>query len=102
MKFQGKVYVMPRADLLDPQGKAVTGALKQLGFGGVGDARVGKVIELAFEADDADAALASLREMCEKLLVNPVTEDYDYILMTEESPSAPEGQSSAVSPPQKE
>jgi len=102
MKFHGKVYVMPRADLLDPQGKAVSGALKQLGFGTVGDARVGKVIEVSFEADDSDAALASLRDMCEKLLVNPVTEDYDYILMTEESSQAPEGEPPPASPPQKE
>jgi len=88
MRFRGKVYVMPRADLLDPQGKAVGGALKQLGFAGVSDVRVGKVVEVSFEADDGDAAAAHLREMCEKLLVNPITEDYDYILMAEDSPQA--------------
>lgn len=88
MKFRGRVYVMPRADLLDPQGKAVGGALKQLGFVAVSDVRVGKLIEVAFEADDSDAALAQLREMCEKLLVNPITEDFDYILMSEDSPQA--------------
>jgi len=88
MKFRGKVYVMPRGDLLDPQGKAVGGALKQLGFSEVSDVRIGKLIEVSFEADDGDDAAAHLREMCEKLLVNPITEDYDYILMAEDGAQA--------------
>ena len=81
MKYAGIVTIMLREDLLDPAGKAVKGSLQQLGFGSVEDVRVGKQIKVTLEADDPDAALALLEEMCKKLLVNPVTEDYDKMLM---------------------
>lgn len=68
--------MMPRASLLDPQGQAVQHALSALGFGGVGDVRVGKALTLAVEAPDAAAAERQARAMCERLLANPVTEDF--------------------------
>lgn len=67
------VTVMPRAGVLDPQGQAVEGALRQLGFADVGDVRIGKRIELDVPGADP---LATARDMCEKLLVNRLIEDY--------------------------
>ena len=67
------VTVMPKAGVLDPQGQAVAGALEQLGFGGVGEVRIGKRIELAIDGDDP---AGQAREMCEKLLANALIEDY--------------------------
>ena len=84
MRFLGKVYVMPRKDLLDPQGGAVRNALHHLGFKAVVDVRVGKEIDVVLEAEDGDSALAMLKDMCEKLLANPITEDYDYLVMREQ------------------
>jgi phosphoribosylformylglycinamidine synthase len=70
------VTVGLKPGVLDVQGKAVAGALKDLGFG-VGDARVGKVIEIQLEGDlDPATAEAQVREMCEKLLANTVIESY--------------------------
>src|SRR5687767_9655919 len=69
------VDVMPKPEILDPQGKAVHGALPRLGFDGIIDVRQGKRFEL--EVDEADeATLAEVREIAETLLSNPVIEDY--------------------------
>ena len=76
MTFRVHVRVIPRAGLLDPQGQAVEHALGVLGFAGVSEVRVGKAIELGVEASDAASAEAMAREMCERLLANPVTEDF--------------------------
>jgi phosphoribosylformylglycinamidine synthase subunit PurS len=70
------VRVMPRASLLDPQGQAVAHALTALGFGEAGDVRVGRAIELEVAAPSRADAEARVRLMCDKLLANPVTEDY--------------------------
>ena len=67
------VTVMPKAGVLDPQGQAVAGALAQLGFGGVGEVRIGKRIELAIAGDDP---AGQARKMCEQLLANALIEDY--------------------------
>ena len=75
-EYRIEVRVTPRAGLLDPQGKAIAGALHSLGFESVGDTRVGRLILLTVEAADEEAARASVDEMCRKLLANPVTEDY--------------------------
>ncbi|HEX6588367.1 MAG TPA: phosphoribosylformylglycinamidine synthase subunit PurS [Longimicrobiales bacterium] len=75
--YQVEVRVTPRAGLLDPQGKAIAGALHSLGFDGVANARVGRLIRMDVRAADEKAARASVDEMCRKLLANPVTEDYD-------------------------
>ncbi|HEY6808192.1 MAG TPA: phosphoribosylformylglycinamidine synthase subunit PurS [Gemmatimonadales bacterium] len=74
--FRVEVRVMPRAALLDPQGKAIEHALHALGFAEVGATRVGKHLVLRLDAADRDAALSRTRAMCERLLANPVTEDF--------------------------
>jgi phosphoribosylformylglycinamidine synthase len=76
MRFRVRVRVTPRAGILDPQGQAVAHALGALGFAGVADARVGRSIEYALDAADPTAARDAARRMCERLLANPVTEDF--------------------------
>jgi phosphoribosylformylglycinamidine synthase subunit PurS len=68
-----RVLVRPKAGILDPQGAAAERALSQLGFAGVSDVRIGRLIEL--EVTDP----ASLPEMCERLLANPLIEDYEIL-----------------------
>ena len=72
----GRVRVMPRAGLLDPQGHAVEHALGALGFDGVQRVRVGRTVEIALEAGSEPEVRDRLRQMCEKLVANPVTEDF--------------------------
>ena len=69
------VEVMPKPEILDPQGKAVHGALPRLGFDGILDVRQGKRFELEVAETD-DATLAEVREIAETLLSNPVIEDF--------------------------
>lgn len=76
MRYRIRVRVMPRAGILDPQGRAVEHALSSLGFAGVSAARVGRSIELALEAATEGEAREAARRMCERLLANPVTEDF--------------------------
>lgn len=75
--YRVEIRVIPRRGILDPQGKAVADALHSLGFADVADVRVGRHIVVETKADNADAATAVAREMCEKLLANPVTEDFE-------------------------
>ena len=75
--FRVEIRVVPRRGILDPQGKAVTDALHALGFSSVDDVRVGRHIVVETRAESADAAGRTAREMCEKLLANPVTEDFE-------------------------
>jgi phosphoribosylformylglycinamidine synthase PurS subunit len=70
------VDVMLKPEILDPQGKAVHGALPRLGFDGVVDVRQGKRFELEFEGDVTEERLAEVRRVAETLLSNPVIEDY--------------------------
>jgi phosphoribosylformylglycinamidine synthase PurS subunit len=70
------VTVMPRAGVLDPQGQTVQGALARLGFAGVGDVRVGRRIELELEGGDPATLAERAREMADRLLANPLIEDY--------------------------
>lgn len=67
---------MPKPEILDPQGKAVLGALPRLGFSGVTDVRQGKRFELELEGEVTDEVLAQVREMAETLLSNPVIENF--------------------------
>ena len=76
MNYRVLVRVMPRTGLLDPQGQAVESALHVLGFSGASKVHVGKSITLEVQASSTDDATARVREMCDKLLANPVTEDY--------------------------
>lgn len=76
-RYRVSVHIVPRRGLLDPQGKAVTDALHTLGFSAVTDVHVGRHIVIEMEAKDAIAAEAAVRLMCERLLANPVTEDFE-------------------------
>ena len=70
------VDVMPKPEILDPQGKAVQGALPRLGFTGVADVRQGKRFELELDGEITDERLAEVRRMAQTLLSNPVIEDF--------------------------
>lgn len=76
-RFRVAVHIVPRRGILDPQGKAVADALHALGFAAVGDVRVGRHLVLDLEANDAADASARVAAMCDQLLANPVTEDYE-------------------------
>jgi phosphoribosylformylglycinamidine synthase PurS subunit len=71
------VDVMPKPEILDPQGKAVLGALPRLGFSGVTDVRQGKRFELEVDGEATDEVLASVAQMAETLLSNPVIETFE-------------------------
>ncbi len=71
------IHITPRKGLLDPQGKAVEGALHSLGFPDVREVHVGRHIIIETESESADSAKTSVKAMCEKLLANPVTEDFE-------------------------
>ena len=77
MTYRVHVRVMPRAGLFDPQGQAVEHALTTLGFAGTESVRIGRAIELEIDAPSSQAANEQARSMCERLLANPVTEDYE-------------------------
>jgi phosphoribosylformylglycinamidine synthase len=70
------VDVMPKPEILDPQGKAVQGALPRLGFAGVSEVRQGKRFELELEGEPTEERLEEVRQMAETLLSNPVIEDF--------------------------
>ena len=70
------VDVMPKPEILDPQGKAVHGALPRLGFSGVTDVRQGKRFELELDVEVTEEVLEQVRQMAETLLSNPVIENY--------------------------
>lgn len=73
-----RVYVTFKPEVLDPQGKAVESALKRLGYSEVVEARVGRYIELSLNESNRESASSKVKEMCEKLLSNPVIENYRY------------------------
>lgn len=75
--FRVAVHITPRRGILDPQGRTVADALQTLGFGGVRDVHVGRHVVVEFDAQDRPAAERSTRDMCERLLANPVTEDFE-------------------------
>ncbi|MEQ3534140.1 phosphoribosylformylglycinamidine synthase subunit PurS [Brucella melitensis] len=74
--IKARVTVTLKNGVLDPQGKAIVGALDSLGFDGVSSVRQGKVFDLELEGSDKAKAEADLKAMCEKLLANTVIEDY--------------------------
>lgn len=77
MKFIASINVMPHANLLDPQGKAVTQGLVGLGLNTVSNVRVGKHIRLELEADNENQAREKVTTACKKLLVNQVMESFE-------------------------
>ena len=75
--MKAKVKVTLKAGVLDPQGKAIAGALGHLGFGGVGEVRQGKYFEIELAETDRTKARDQVKAMCEKLIANTVIENYD-------------------------
>lgn len=75
-RWIARVRVMPRRGLLDPQGTAVEHALSSLGFAQVGAVRVGRTFEITLEGASEQAVRADIKAMCDKVVANPVTEDY--------------------------
>ncbi len=74
--MKARVTVTLKSGILDPQGKAIEGALATLGFGGVNGVRQGKVFDIELAETDPEKARAALKQMCEALLANLVIEDY--------------------------
>jgi phosphoribosylformylglycinamidine synthase len=74
--MRATVLVRPKPGILDPQGQAVEGSLRHLGFE-VRDARVGRLVDVDVATNDPAEALAQLERMCEQLLTNPLIESYE-------------------------
>ncbi|MBX3577098.1 MAG: phosphoribosylformylglycinamidine synthase subunit PurS [Rhizobiaceae bacterium] len=79
--MKARVTVTLKNGVLDPQGKAIEGALGTLGFGGVNSVRQGKVFDVEIDGSDKDKAEAELKAMCEKLLANTVIENYSVAIV---------------------
>lgn len=91
MVFRAKVHVTLKQGVLDPQGKAVRGGLLALGYQGLGEVRIGKVVEFTLEAGSHDEASFLVRQMSERLLANPVIEDFRYEVAPEQTAFKGEG-----------
>lgn len=80
MKYIAEINVMPHKALLDPQGKAVSSSMKNLGLPEIGNVRIGKHISLEIEAADKETAKGKVDEACKKLLANQIMESYEFSL----------------------
>ena len=78
--MKATIYVTRRSDIADPQGSAVLRGVHDLGYTAVSSVRIDKIITLHVDAADADQARADVEGLCEKLLANPVMEDYQILL----------------------
>ena len=87
-RYRVAVHITPRRGILDPQGKTVADALHSLGFDAVRDVHVGRHVVVEVDAPDKSAAERSTREMCDRLLSNPVTEDYEIAAVEGEGATA--------------
>ena len=85
-RFRVSLHITPRRGLLDPQGRAVADALHTLGFAAVRDVSVGRFLLVELDATTTAAAEADVRTMCERLLANPVTEDFSVASVEPVSP----------------
>ena len=81
-KFQAEIDVMPKKEILDPQGKAVTGSMKNLGLAEIQNVRIGKHITLEIEADSEETASQKVDQACKNLLANLIMESYSFKLNT--------------------
>ncbi|SEN49497.1 phosphoribosylformylglycinamidine synthase [Mucilaginibacter gossypiicola] len=77
-KFQAEIEVMPKKEILDPQGKAVTGSMKNLGLTEIHNVRIGKHITLEIEAENTEVASAKVDQACKSLLANLIMESYTF------------------------
>lgn len=78
IKFQAEIDVMPKKEILDPQGKAVTGSMKNLGLAEIQNVRIGKHISLEIEAENEETANAKVDQACKSLLANLIMESYSF------------------------
>ena len=78
--MKAKIYVTLKNGILDPQGRAIQQSLTTLGFDAVEDIRMGKLLEVELKETDRSKAEATIKAMCQKLLSNPVIEDYRFDL----------------------
>lgn len=76
--FQAEIDVMPKKEILDPQGKAVTGSMKNLGLAEIQNVRIGKHISLQIEAESAEVAQQKVDQACKSLLANLIMESYTF------------------------
>ena len=81
MKFKAEIDIMPLKNLLDPQGKAVTASMKNLGLPDIDNVRIGKHISLNVEAETEETAQKKVDEACKKLLANEIMESYEINLI---------------------
>jgi len=79
--FLAKVYITYKKGVLDPQGSTVKKALGTMGFDTIEDVRVGKYMEIMLEEKEKDVAEQKIKEMCDKVLTNPVIEEYSYDIL---------------------
>lgn len=79
--FQAKIYVTLRKSVLDPQGSVVRKSLFALGYQNVPEVRIGRYMVVDLEVADREEAEKQVKDMCDKLLVNPVIEDYTFELV---------------------
>ena len=80
MKFLVKINIMPQDALLDPQGKTIENNTSKLGVENISNIRIGKHISLQIKSDNENSAAATVKEICEKLLVNQITEQYNFTI----------------------
>ena len=76
--FKVKIYISLKKGVADPQGTTIKSALNSLGYQGIGKVRMGKYMQVELNVKDKKEARGEVVDMCKKLLVNPVIEDYDY------------------------
>lgn len=80
MKFSAEINVMPLKEILDPQGKAVTGSMKNMGLAEIQEVRIGKHISLVVDAENEAIAREKVDEACKKLLANLIMESFEFTL----------------------
>ena len=83
MKFLAHINIMPKAELLDPQGKVVVKNLPNIGIEGVDDVRIGKHVTITLEAANENEAHDKVENACKKLLANVIMESYDFVIEAE-------------------
>ncbi len=79
-KFQAEIDVMPKKEILDPQGKAVTGSMKNLGLTEIHNVRIGKHVSLEIEAENEEVANSKVEQACKSLLANLIMESYSFTI----------------------
>ena len=90
MRWQAEVQVALRTGIADPEGQTIASALRSLGYDTVGEVRSGKLLRIAFEAEDSAAAEEAVADMCRRLLANPVMETARWELRADEQQDAEE------------